>query len=358
MSLQLVGVSYRAGSQPWLYPLDLTLPAGVNVLLGATQAGKTTLLRLLAGLERPTTGRILVNGQDVTGIAVRRRSVAMVYQQFINYPSLSVYENIASPLRLAGLSGAVIAERVASLAETLRLTAFLQRRPSELSGGQQQRTALARALAKDAQLVLLDEPLVNLDYKLREELRAELAYLFAQRRSTVVYATTEPQEALQLGAHTVVLGAGRVIQHGPSLQIFHRPATLAAARAFSDPPLNEIPAQLSAEGVASLPDGAQLPLPALAGSPREVVLGIRAHQLTSTPRAGSTAISGRVVLAEISGSHTYLHMANDHLSLIAQLPGVRQWPLGAPCTLHVDPAHAYCFDAHGQLLFAPSQWHA
>src|SRR5262245_6788555 len=104
MSLQLVDVSYRVGSQTWLYPMDLSLPTGVNVLLGATQAGKTTLLRLLAGLERPTTGRILVNGQDVTGIAVRRRSVAMVYQQFINYPSLSVYENIASPLRLAGLS--------------------------------------------------------------------------------------------------------------------------------------------------------------------------------------------------------------------------------------------------------------
>ena len=169
------------------------------MLLGATSAGKTTLMRLMAGLEHPASGRVLVDGKDVTGVPVQRRNLAMVYQQFINYPSLTVFENIASPLRLARRSDAAIRERVQMIAETLRLTPFLQRRPAELSGGQQQRTALARALAKDAELVLLDEPLVNLDYKLREDLRNELRNLFTRRRATVVYATTEPQEALQLG---------------------------------------------------------------------------------------------------------------------------------------------------------------
>ncbi len=145
---------------------------------------------------------------------MRQRNVAMVYQQFINYPSLTVYENIASPLRVARKREAEIEARVTQLAETLQLSPFLSRHPAELSGGQQQRTALARALAKDAALLLLDEPLVNLDYKLREELRDELTQLFAGGRTTVVYATTEPLEALQLGGHTTLLAEGRVAAVG------------------------------------------------------------------------------------------------------------------------------------------------
>ena len=190
--MQLSNVSFRAGSQTWLHTLNLSFAPGLNVLLGSTLAGKTTLMRVMAGLEQPSAGRVLIDDRDVTGVPVRERNLAMVYQQFINYPSMSVYDNIASPLRLAKVPKPTIDERVRSLAETLRLTAFLDRRPAELSGGQQQRTALARALAKDAQLVLLDEPLVNLDYKLREDLRLELKQLFAQRRTIVVYVTTEP----------------------------------------------------------------------------------------------------------------------------------------------------------------------
>ncbi len=359
MSLQLLDVSYRVGADTWLYPTQLALVPGVNILLGATLAGKTTLLRLMAGLEQPTTGRLLDGGRDVTGVPVRERNLSMVYQQFINFPSLSVYENIASPLRLARQPQAVIAQRVQALAETLHLTPFLERRPAELSGGQQQRTALARALAKDAALVLLDEPLVNLDYKLREELRLELTALFVQRRTTVVYASTEPQEALQLGGHVFVLAAGRVLQQGPMLEVFRRPATLQAARACSDPPLNEIPAHIDpSSGTAALPGGIRLPLPErmralLANASRDVVLAIRAHQLAISARRDGVAFPGRVSLAEIGGSETFLHVAGEGWSLIAQLPGVHELAPGAQCTLHVDPADVYCFDAHGQLLFAP-----
>ena len=219
--MRLSGISYRAGSELWLRDVDVALaPGGINVLLGATLAGKTTLLRIMAGLDRPTAGRILDGDRDLTGVPVRQRNVAMVYQQFINYPSLPVYENIASPLRVARKSEAEIRTRVTQIAETLRLGPFLSRYPAELSGGQQQRTALARALAKDAGLLLLDEPLINLDYKLREELRAELTQLFAGGRTTVVYATTEPFEALQLGGHTILLAEGRVLQLGPMLEVF------------------------------------------------------------------------------------------------------------------------------------------
>jgi glycerol transport system ATP-binding protein len=357
--LRLVDVSFRAGSQPWLHAMTLSLNAGVNVLLGATLAGKTTLMRLMAGLEQPTTGRVFAGERDVTGAPVRQRNLAMVYQQFINYPSMTVYENIASPLRLAKVPDATIKQRVQLLAETLRLTPFLERRPAELSGGQQQRTALARALAKDAELVLLDEPLVNLDYKLREDLRTELRQVFAQRRTTVVYATTEPQEALQLGGDTVVLSEGRLIQHGPTLDLFRRPATLEAARAFSDPPLNEIRAEMdTTSGNAVLAGGLSMPMPrqalsALANAGRNVVLGVRAHQFALAQRDGAIAISGRVDLAEISGSETYVHVSRDSLSLVAQLPGVHDFSLSEQCTLYVDPADVYCFDASGKLVFAP-----
>lgn len=365
--MQLVDVSFRAGSATWLYPMSVSLKPGINVLLGATAAGKTTLLRLLAGLERPASGRVISDGKDVTGVPVQGRKLAMVYQQFINYPSLSVFENIASPLRLARQPEAAVRQRVQMIAETLRLTPFLQRRPAELSGGQQQRTALARALAKDAELVLLDEPLVNLDYKLREDLRTELRNLFAGGRATVVYATTEPQEALQLGDETLVLDAGRLVQQGNTLEIFRRPATLAAARAFSDPPLNEIRAQVDLSAGMAIAGDLRLPLavPALSalrnpptGIPQhlhsgDVILGIRAHQFTVRPTEGTASITGRIDLAEISGSETYVHVSHGDLSLVAQLPGVHQLTIGEHLTLHVEPSHIYCFDANGQLIFAP-----
>jgi glycerol transport system ATP-binding protein len=358
-SLRLNGVSYRAGSELWLRDIDLQLVAGeLNVLLGATSAGKTTVLRIMAGLDQPSSGRVHDGERDVTGLPVRQRNVAMVYQQFINYPSLTVYENIASPLRIARRSAAEIDAKVAALAQTLHLKPFLSRYPAELSGGQQQRTALARALAKDAGLLLLDEPLVNLDYKLREELRLELAQLFAQRKTTVVYATTEPLEALQLGGHTAVLSEGRLLQFGPTLDVFRRPATLAAARAFSDPPLNVLPAQFDSERVARLNDGTRLPVPpsALTASSSDVLLGIRAHELTlqrTTPQ--QIAIGGKVELAEISGSQTFIHVAREDVPLVAQVSGVHDFALNEPCTLYVEPGSLYGFDRDGRLLFAPEQ---
>jgi glycerol transport system ATP-binding protein len=343
--LRLSGINYRVGSEQWLRDIDLSLVVGgINVLLGATLAGKTTLLRIMAGLDRPTSGRLLQGDADLTGVPVRQRNVAMVYQQFINYPSLTVYENIASPLRVARKSAAQIESRVQALAETLRLGPFLSRYPAELSGGQQQRTALARALAKGAELLLLDEPLINLDYKLREELRAELAQLFADGRTTVVYATTEPLEALQLGGHTTLLAAGRVLQSGPTMQVFRRPATLAAARAFSDPPLNVIPAR-------ALGDNLQLPVAQTPHS--EILLGIRAHELSLTGDSRHAALNGRVELAEISGSETFIHLARDDGRFVAQVPGVHNLALNEPCTLYVRTASLYGFDGSGRLLFAP-----
>ena len=248
MQLTLEGIYKKVGPQTWLHNMHIAPRSGaVTVLLGATQAGKTSLMRIMAGLDVPTAGRVVVDGKNVVGVPVRERNVAMVYQQFINYPSMKVRDNIASPLKLRGEKN--VDQRVCELAEKLHIEMFLDRLPSELSGGQQQRVALARALAKGAPLMLLDEPLVNLDYKLREELRDELSALFAVGDSTVVYATTEPGEALLLGGYTAVLDEGELLQYGPTAEVFHMPVSLRVARAFSDPPMNLLAATAAADGM-------------------------------------------------------------------------------------------------------------
>jgi glycerol transport system ATP-binding protein len=308
----------------------------------------------MAGLDVPSTGRVLVDGVDVSGTPVRERNVAMVYQQFINYPSMTVFDNIASPLKLRGERGAALQSKVQALAEKLHIEVFLERLPAELSGGQQQRVALARALVKNAPLMLLDEPLVNLDYKLREELREELSQLFSTGDATVIYATTEPGEALLLGGYTAVMDAGELLQYGPTAEVFHRPNSLRVARAFSDPPMNLLPAQQTADG-AQLVGGptVALPLPAEAG--RELTLGIRASALRVRGRPGDLLLSGTVDLAEISGSDTFVHAHTPVGDLVAQLAGVHNLRLGSPIDLYVSPAQMYVFDAAGALLLAPER---
>src|SRR6185312_10070014 len=278
--------------------------------LGPTLAGKTTLMQLMAGLDRPTPGEIWFRGSNVTGIPVQKRNVSMVYQQFINYPNFTVFENIASPLRVAGLDAGEIERRVGQAAELLRLTPMLQRRPNELSGGQQQRTAIARAIVKDSDIILLDEPLANLDYKLREELRDELPKFFADRNCIVVYATTEPTEALLFSGNTATLSAGRVTQFGPTAEIYRRPIDLVSARVFSDPPINTA-AVIKRGGEVLFGDVIRLPVgAAAAGIPDGTyTIGIRPHHIRPQARNGVAAsIEGTVLIAELSGSESALHV--------------------------------------------------
>jgi glycerol transport system ATP-binding protein len=352
MQLTLERVTKKVGAQTWLYEQSIAPRSGaVTVLLGATQAGKTSLMRLMAGLDTPSAGRVLVDGKDVTGMPVRQRNVAMVYQQFINYPSLTVAHNIASPLRLRGETN--IEARVKALADKLHIGMFLDRLPAELSGGQQQRVALARALAKNAPLMLLDEPLVNLDYKLREGLREELTQLFATGDSTVIYATTEPGEALLLGGYTAVMDAGELLQYGPTAEVFHAPQSLRVARAFSDPPMNLLPAT-AAPGQVQLAGGPALALAVPEGITGAVTLGLRASALNVNAGAGDIALPGRVELAEISGSDTFVHVDTAVGELVAQLTGVHRFELGAAITLYFSASHAYVFDAGDALALAPA----
>ena len=356
MTFVLDKVSLSIGEKTLISEASLTLDRGaLHVLLGPTLAGKTTLMRLMAGLDRPTTGRLLDNGADVTNIPVRRRSVAMVYQQFVNYPSLSVYENIASPLRVAGVARAEIDSRVRDAARLLRLDNLLDRMPAQLSGGQQQRTAIARALVKRAELVLLDEPLANLDYKLREELREELPRIFAKSHSILVYATTEPTEALLLGGSVVTLSEGRVTQVGPTAQVYRRPDNIEAARVFSDPPLNEL--KIDKRGpLVTLENGRQLPAVGAASRLPDGLyrLGFRADAVTiGEAQPASLNFPGQVAVTEIGGSESFIHVDVGLGVWVCLVLGVHEWLPGVNVDVTIDANRVFVFDAAGQLSAAP-----
>jgi len=346
MSISLENVTVVSMGASIVTDVSLTIERGsINVLLGPTLAGKTTLMRLMAGLDRPTGGRILVDGQDATGVPVRERSVAMVY------------ENIASPLRVARLKADEIDRRVQRAAAVLGLEPLLGRLPNQLSGGQQQRTAIARAIVKNAELVLFDEPLANLDYKLREELREELPSILREAGSILVYATTEPLEALLLGGLTATLSQGRVVQFGPTPRVYHAPSSIDSARVFSDPPLNEITV-IRQNG--SLRLGQDLVVPAVgvtAAVPDGVYrVGFRGDLARiGTAWPSSISFSGRVALAEIGGSETFVHVETGLGTFVCVERGVSMRQLGQSVVLHVDADRAFVFDEAGSpVVIAPN----
>ncbi len=357
MTLELRNVSKRVGVEEHIRDVSLTLEKGsLNVLLGPTLSGKTSLMRLMAGLDRPSAGDVLVDGKSVVGLPVQKRSVAMVYQQFINYPTLSVYENIASPMRVARTDKATIDKKVRAAAELLRLTPFLDRTPLHLSGGQQQRTAIARALVKDADLVLLDEPLANLDYKLREELRVELPRLFGASGAIFVYATTEPHEALLLGGETATLQEGRVTQFGPTIDVYSRPTDLITAQTFSDPPLNVV--QMNKSGGNLVYDGKSITAPAgAAGLPDgDYKVAIRPHHLLlHQPRGEALMVEAAVSTTEITGSESFVHVEHSGARWVALTHGVHRVEIGDRVPVYLDPAGFLIFDAAERLVAAPGK---
>lgn len=362
MALELQDVRLLVEQQSYLDNISLKFEAGsFNVLLGRTLAGKTSLLRVLAGLDQPTSGNVIYNGQDVTGVAVQKRGLSMVYQQFINYPHLTVWENIASPLKLANVSAAEITKRVKQTAEMLHIGEYLQRLPLELSGGQQQRCAMARALVKDAGIVLFDEPLVNLDYKLREELRSELKALFKTRETIAIYATTEAHEALALGGTTTLLHQGRVLQTGSSQEQFSKPVNLDGADLFNEPPLNVFTASVN-DSQLQLQNSVDLAnAPHLANLPNgKYQFAIRPNHISLQARGlSSIALSAKVDLAEISASETYLHVEVDvdtqqkSLSWVVHILSIMSFRGGSEIEVFLPLADLFVFDLDGNTIRWP-----
>ena len=354
--LELRNITKMAGAETHIHPTSLVLERGtLNVLLGPTLSGKTSLMRLMAGLDRPTTGSVWFDGKDVTGVRVQDRSIAMVYQQFINYPALTVYENIASPMRIKGADKATIDREVRKAADLLRLGPYLDRTPLSLSGGQQQRTALARAIVKNASLVLLDEPLANLDYKLREELREELPKIFAASGAIFVYATTEPSEALLLGGNTATMAEGRITQFGSTIDVYRRPSDLKTARTFADPPLNAMAvaksgAQFTFEGRPILPVPAHLA--SLADGP--CTIAFHPHHLSlNGSHAAAAPLTVRTAISEIAGSESFIHVEFEGSRWVMLAPGIHDIDSDTMITVHVDTRHLMAFGTDGKAIAAP-----
>ena len=346
MGLELEEITKTVKGVVHIKPTTLSLEIGrFNVLLGETGSGKTSLIKMMAGLDPIASGRILMDGEDVTHLTTQGRQISLVHQFFVNYPHMSVFENIASPLRVAGLAKSEIEGRVEEAADILQLRPMLDRKPHELSGGQQQRTALARAIAKDSKAVFLDEPLANLDYKLREELREQLPELFAGRGAVVVYATSEPEEALLLGGHTALMQDGRVTQFGPTAEIYRAPASLAAAQVFSDPPINVAPVVKSGATIsmgdvewqtqADIADGAY-------------TMAIRPnHVLPQSAQGASVPLVGRVGITELSGSESSAHFDVAGHAWVSLAHGVHPYEIGEDHTFYLDPTQCFFFAADG-----------
>ncbi|MEM8801268.1 MAG: ABC transporter ATP-binding protein [Pseudomonadota bacterium] len=353
MTLELKAAQKVVRGITHIKPTSLTIePGHFNVLLGQTGAGKTSLIKLMAGLDPLAAGQVFMDGQDVSKLNTQKRNISLVHQFFVNYPHMSVFDNIASPLRVAGMAKSEIEGRVQEAADILQLGPMLKRRPQELSGGQQQRCALARAIAKESRAVFLDEPLANLDYKLREELREQLPELFAGRGAVVVYATSEPEEALLLGGKTALMDDGHVTQFGTTAEIYRKPATLTAARVFSDPPINSAAVTKTGgharldSGVTWVMEGAAANLP-----DGDYTVAIRPHHVTPfAMTSNDVAIEGTVQVTELSGSESSAHFQMGDQGWVSLSHGVHPYEVGAPHRFYMDASKAFYFAPDGRLV--------
>ncbi|RMF40723.1 MAG: ABC transporter ATP-binding protein [Alphaproteobacteria bacterium] len=309
------------------------------VLLGPSGCGKTTTMRMIAGLEEPTEGEIVMDGEVVNGVDARDRDVAMVFQGYALYPNMTVYENIRFPLRMRRIPPSEHDARVRRAAEMVELSEFLDRKPAALSGGQRQRAALARAIVREPYVFLMDEPLSNLDAKLRQQMRVQIKYIQRKLQITTVYVTHDQIEAMTLADRIVVMKAGAIQQIGTPDQIYHDPANTFVAGFIGSPPMNLVAGRLeggtfSAEGIRV--DG----LPDRLGG--DVVIGIRPEDCTV---ADEGHLSAEVFGLEPTGDVTYLTLrAGDKLIEVKADRSYRV-PLGSGATVAFDPARIYLFDA-------------
>ncbi len=343
--LGLSGVSKAYGSTVALDGLDLDVAQGrFFALFGPSSVGKTTTLRAICGLVTPDAGTIRIDGQDVTRAPIRGRGVSMVFQSFALYPHLTVAENLAYPLREAGIASSEIGKRIAQTTEMLRIAHRLPNKPGTLSGGEQQRLALGRALIAQPRILLLDEPLTNLDAKLRHDMRAELKRLHRQFGMTVVFATPDELEALSMGEEIAVMEHGRVVQRGTPDTLYDAPSNVYVASKIGSPHMNLYDARVSADGtsVASVLGTLAVRHAGLVpGS--AVTLGIRPADIEAAE--GPDALTAPVTLIEPLGDVTIVSLATREAPLRVLMPEARAIGLnrGDPLPVRIDGRHVHLF---------------
>ncbi|MBP0464932.1 sn-glycerol-3-phosphate ABC transporter ATP-binding protein UgpC [Roseomonas sp. PWR1] len=353
-SLDIQGVRKSFGATKVLHGIDLAVRDGeMVVIVGASGCGKSTLLRIVAGLETATDGKVLIEGQDVTPLEPADRDIAMVFQTYALYPHMTVFDNMAYGLKIRGVPKAEIAARVKEAAEMLSIAQLLDRKPRQLSGGQRQRVAMGRAIVRHPKLFLFDEPLSNLDAKLRVQMRAEIRRLQKRLSVTSLFVTHDQVEAMTLGDRLVVMHEGRAAQVGTPMEVWSRPADTYVATFIGSPAMNLLPGTLEQGGTAvrlaggalwRLADGAR---PGADGT--KVTIGIRPEHLTVD---GADGIAMAVELAEPLGSETVLHgRLADGTALTARVPGAAA---AERLSLTPDPGALHVFEAESGRRIDPA----
>ena len=353
MNLIADNLSYKPDEQFHLNEVSFNFKKGnLYTILGRTLSGKTTLLKTIAGLLTPDSGSIQFEDRDFLKVPVWERNVAMVYQQFINYPHLNVFENVAFPLKQRKVDNQEIKDVVLKSLKSVGLEGYENRKIQELSGGQQQRVSLARSLVKNAKILLLDEPLVNLDYKLREQLREEFKSIFSQglsEESIVIFSTTDPREAMELNGEVIAIDEGKVLQVGPAKEIFENPKTLKVAEISNDPPMNILKANIESNNIKF--EGIEVQTPSHLSNLKDnnFNLGIRASDI----ELSEDGFKFEVELAEISGSETLLHLKRGSAKIITSIEEVMNFNIHDKVKIKFNTNKVYAFNTNGILASSP-----
>ena len=356
--VELRRVTKRYGAVTAITDLNLTVPKGsFTALLGPSGCGKSTMLRMVAGLEQITAGQCFIDGVDVTHTPPAQRRIAMVFQSYALYPHMTVRQNIAFSMSIAGAPRKAQEERTKEVARILQLDPYLDRRPAELSGGQRQRVAIGRALVRKPAVFLFDEPLSNLDAKLRVQMRLELAKLHAELAATMIYVTHDQTEAMTLADQIVVLDKGTISQVGSPLDLYNSPANKFVAAFIGSPSMNFIPVETIGAGAGfvniALPGGrtARVRLAASEGARGSAELGVRPeHLIVVPPDDASASFRGTVAIVEHLGNATILYVDTPAGQLIVEGKGDLVARPGETVGLRIDEPRAHLFGASGDVL--------
>jgi multiple sugar transport system ATP-binding protein len=350
--LALRKVHKNYGSVEALKGIDLVAQKGeCLVILGPSGAGKTTTLKVIAGLESVQEGKIYFKKRLLNNLEPRERNVAMVFETYALFPHVTVYENLASPLRALKMEEKEIEERVRNIATMLGIYPFLSRRPGFLSGGQRQRVALGRALVKPVDLYLMDEPIAHLDAKLRYQMIGEFKHLQETLKISIIYVTHDWREAMSLGNHIIVLNRGQVEQYGTKVEVFRRPANTFVAQIIGDPPMNLLPGTISSREGRSIFTAGNISLELKERLGRgNVILGIRASKIHLATSTGNNRISAEVYSSGRHGMNTVVSMKLGDEIFKTEFRGREQFTIGQHITVQLDLSGACIFDENRQLI--------